>query len=113
MSEGKESRRGGHWTGMVRDPGPCSSSLEAGIILPSKPSPHWLVSRLVSSFRLGPWHPGYSFLGVAGFFPGVVWLFIELFVIAGRRTGPKRQMGRIHHYPLVSNFLKWQINKIF
>ena len=68
---------------MVSDPGPSSSSLETGIILPSEPSPHWWVSRLGFSFRLGPWHRGYSFLGVAGLFPGVVWLSIELFIMAG------------------------------
>ena len=55
---------------MVRNPGPCSSSLETGIIPSSEPSPHWLVSRLGFSFRLGPWHHGYSFLGMAGLFPG-------------------------------------------
>ena len=93
MWEGKEG-----WTGMVRNPGPCSSSLEAGIIPPSEPSPHWLVSRLAFSFRLGPWYRGYSFLGVAGLFPGVFWLFIELLVMAGRRTGPTGQIGRIHQY---------------
>ena len=81
---------------MVRNPSPCSSSLEAGIIPPSEPSPHWLVSRLAFSFRLGPWYRGYSFLGVAGLFPGVFWLFIESLVMAGRRTGLKRQMGRIY-----------------
>ena len=83
---------------MVRNPGPCSSSLEAGIILPSEPSPHWLVSRLAFSFRLGPWYHGYSFLGVAGLFPGVFWLFIELLVMVGQRTDPTGQMGRIHQY---------------
>ena len=93
MSEGCGGRGGGWkegWTGMVRNPNPCSSSLEVGIILPSEPSPHWLVSRLVSSFRLGPWHRGYSFLGVADLFPGVFWPFIESLVMAGRRIGPKR-----------------------
>ena len=84
MWEGKEG-----WTGMVSDPGPCSSSLETGIIPSSEPSPHWLVSRLGFSFRLGPWHHGYSFLGVAAF-SLVIWLFIELSVMAGMRIGPKR-----------------------
>ena len=37
-----------------------------------------------------PWH-GRSL-------PWVVWLFVELSVMVGRHTGPKRQMGRIHHY---------------
>ena len=73
---------------MVSDPGPCSSSLETGIILPSEPSPHWLVSRLGFSFRLGPWHHGSSFLGIAAS-SLVVWLFIELFVMAGMCIGPK------------------------
>ena len=67
---------------MVSDPGPFSSSLETGIILPSEPSPHWWVSRLGFSFRLGPWHCGYFSLVVAGLFTGVVWLFIEMFVMA-------------------------------
>ena len=58
--EGKEG-----WTGMVSDPGPCSSSLETGIIPSSEPSPHWLVSHLGFSFRLGPWHHGSSFPGIA------------------------------------------------
>ena len=58
------------WTGVVSDPGPFSSSLETGIILPSEPPPHWWVSRLGFSFRLGPWHHRYSFPGMAGLFPG-------------------------------------------
>ena len=91
--EGKEG-----WTGMVRNHGPCSRSLEAGIIPPSEPSPDWLVSRLAFSFRLGPWYRRYSFLGVAGLFPGVFWLFIELLVMVGQRTDPTGQMGRIHQY---------------
>ena len=91
VSEGKEG-----WTGMVRNPSPCSSNLEAGIIPPSEPSPHWLASRLAFSFRFGPWYRGYSSLGVAGLFPGVFWLFIELSVMVGRCTGPTGQMGRIH-----------------
>ena len=72
---------------MVSDPGPFSSSLETGIILLSEPSPHWWVSRLGFSFRLGPWYHGYSFLGMAGPFSGWFGLFIELSVMAGRRTG--------------------------
>ena len=79
-------RNGQEW---VSDPGPCSSSLETGIIPPSEPSPHWLVSLLGFSFRLGPWHHGFSFLGVAAS-ALVVWLFIELSVMAVRRTRPKR-----------------------
>ena len=63
---------------MVRNPGPCSSSLATGIIPSSEPSPHWLASRLGFSFRLGPWHHGYCFLGMADS-SLVVWLFIELF----------------------------------
>ena len=89
---GGERRGGQGWTGMVSDPGPCSSSLETGIIPSSEPSPQWLVSpvsRLGFSFRLGTWHHGYSFLGVAAF-SLVVWLFIELSVMAGMRIGPKR-----------------------
>ena len=60
-------------TGMVRNPGPCSSSLATGIIPSSEPSPHWLASRLGFSFR----HHGYCFLGMADS-SLVVWLFIEL-----------------------------------
>ena len=74
---------------MVSDPSPCSSSLETGIIPPSEPSPHWLVSRLGFSFRLGSWHHGCSFLGVAAS-SLVIWLFIELSVMVGGHTGPKR-----------------------
>ena len=66
--EGKEG-----WTGMVRNPSPCSSNLEAGIIPPSEPSPHWLASRLAFSFRFGPCIAGIpplvwqaSFLGSFG-----------------------------------------------
>ena len=93
MREGHEG-----WTGIFRNPGPCPSHLEVGIILPFEPSSHWLVSRLVSSFRLGPWQHGYSFLGVAGLLPGVFWLFIEsLVMMAGSRIGSKGQMGRIHY----------------
>ena len=73
MWEGKEGR-----TGMVRNPGPCSSSLDTGIIPSSEPSPHWLASRLGFSFRLGPWHHGYCFFGMADS-SLVVWLSIELF----------------------------------
>ena len=58
------------WTGAVSDLGPFSSSLETGIILPSELPPHWWVSRLGFSFRLGPWHHRYSFPGMAGLFPG-------------------------------------------
>ena len=86
-----EGEKVGGWkearTGMVRNPNPCSSSLEAGIFPPSEPSPHWLASRLAFSFRFGPWYRGYSSLGVAGLFPGVFWLFIELSVMVGRCTG--------------------------
>ena len=55
---------GGEWTGVVSDPGPSSSSLETGIILPSEPSLHWWVSRLGFSFMLG--------LGITGI-PFLVW----------------------------------------
>ena len=44
--------------------------------------------------------------------PWVVWLFIELSVMAGGRTRPKRQMGRIHKYICISSIPKirrvWQ-----
>ena len=73
---------------MVSDPGPCSSSLETGIIPSSEPSPHWLASRLGFSFRLGPWHHGYYFLGVAAS-SLAAWLFIEWSVMAVWHTGPK------------------------
>ena len=73
--EGKEG-----WVGLIRNPGPGSSSLEVGIILPSEPPPHWLVPCLVSSFRLGPWHRGYSFFGVAG---PLSWGLLAVHLIVG------------------------------
>ena len=60
---------GGEWTGVVSDPGPSVSSLGTGIILPSEPSPHWRVSRLGFSFRLG--------LGITGI-PFLVWQAVSL-----------------------------------
>ena len=55
---------GGELTGVVSDPGPSASSLGMGIILPSEPSPHWRVSCLGFSLRLG--------LGITGI-PFLVW----------------------------------------
>ena len=65
MWEGKEG-----WTGMVRNPGPCSSSIDTGIIPSPEPSPHWLASRLGFSLRLGPWHHGYYFSWCGCLFSG-------------------------------------------
>ena len=63
--EGKEG-----WTGMVRNPSPCSSSIDTGIIPSPEPSPHWLASRLGFSLRLGPWHHGYYFSWCGCLFSG-------------------------------------------